>query len=52
MEFAALSAVVAEQEGWSVDVFHDGDSFLAAVNEADTPALLIIDVNLPGLGWL
>lgn len=49
IEFAELSAEVARREGWSVQIFHEGQSFLDAVNIAEGPALLLIDMNLPGL---
>jgi FixJ family two-component response regulator len=47
--FAALSAEVARAEGWQVEVFHRGAPFVDRVNAESGRALLIVDMNLPGL---
>ncbi|WP_035342343.1 response regulator transcription factor [Halalkalibacter hemicellulosilyticus] len=37
-----------EQEGWQVDVFHDGDQARAAIERKQKPHLWILDIMLPG----
>lgn len=47
--FATLSAEIARQDGWEVEVFHEGAPFLDRVNAEPGRALLMVDMNLPGL---
>lgn len=45
-------ARMAERHGWSVTVCHDGDALVAALDKGCGPALLLIDICMPGKGGL
>ena len=47
LEFAQYLAVVAEAEGWSVEVCENGRVLIERLQVTDGPALLLVDMNMP-----
>lgn len=48
-EFAEFCAEVAQKEGWHVTICENGSDLLEALNQERTPALVLIDINMPVL---
>jgi CheY-like chemotaxis protein len=46
-DLARVLATMSERLGWSVQVTGDGDEFLRALAQQTTPALALIDINMP-----
>lgn len=46
-DLARVLATMSERLGWSVQVTGDGDEFLRALAQENTPALALIDINMP-----
>jgi len=49
LDFAAYCAEVAEQVGWTVTLCADGRELVDAFKLEDTPALLLVDIQMPGM---
>lgn len=49
IEFAEFCAKVAKQEGWQVSICADGTELVDILKLEDTPALVIIDIQMPNI---